>query len=159
LRLKWRLDRKHHLWKEHRLTCTFCQILAGELPGSFIYRDAVVAAFMDIQPVNPGHVLVVPVRHAAYLADVSPEEGAQMFALAQNISAALFRIDIRCEGTNLFLANGAPAGQEVFHAHLHVLPRYRGDGFGFRFGPDYGARPDREWLDALAQQLKSATRI
>ncbi|MFN2196435.1 MAG: HIT family protein [Anaerolineales bacterium] len=139
------------------MICTFCQILSGELPGSFVFRDDVVAAFMDIQPVNPGHVLVVPVRHAAYLADVQPKEGARMFALAQRLSTALFQIDIRCEGTNLFLANGAPAGQEVFHVHLHVLPRYGGDQFGFRFGPGYGVRPAREMLDALAQQLKSAS--
>lgn len=139
------------------MACAFCQILSGELPGSFVYRDTVVAAFMDIQPVNPGHVLVVPVRHAAYLADVQPEEGARMFELAQSLSSALFRIDIRCEGTNLFLANGAPAGQEVFHVHLHVLPRFHGDGFGFRFRPDYGARPVRAVLDALALQLRSAT--
>lgn len=138
--------------------CIFCRILNGEAPGSFVYRDGHVAAFMDIQPVTPGHVLVVPLRHAAYLEDLDPEDGGRMFQVAQKISRALFKCDVRCEGTNLFLANGAAAGQEVFHAHLHVLPRYRGDEFGFRFGPHYGIHPPRAELDALALQVRSALR-
>lgn len=138
--------------------CIFCRILAGQALASFIYRDQIVAAFMDIQPVNPGHVLVTPVRHATYLADLDPEVGAQMFKISQRISAGLFNCGIRCEGTNLFLANGAPAGQEVFHVHLHVFPRYGGDGFGLRFGPAYGTHPPREELEALSQQIRSAMR-
>lgn len=138
--------------------CIFCQILAGEAPASFVYRDEVVAAFLDIQPVNPGHLLIVPVRHATYLADLDEEVGAQMFRIAQKISNALYVTDIRCEANNLFLANGASAGQDVFHVHLHVLPRFRGDGFGFRFGSNYGQRPARNVLDALAMQIRSAVR-
>ena len=138
--------------------CIFCQILNKMAAGSFVYQDERVVAFMDIQPINAGHVLVVPVRHAVYLDDLDPEDGAQMFRVAQQISQALFKSDVRCEGTNLLLANGAPAGQDVFHTHLHVLPRFRGDGFGFRFGPDYGTRPLRAELDALALHLRSALR-
>ncbi len=138
--------------------CIFCQILNKMAAGSFVYQDERVAAFMDIQPINAGHVLVVPVRHVVYLDDLDPEDGAQMFRVAQKISQALFKSDVRCEGTNLFLANGAPAGQDVFHTHLHVLPRFSGDGFGFRFGPKYGTRPLRAELDGLALQLRSALR-
>jgi histidine triad (HIT) family protein len=138
--------------------CIFCQILAGEAPASIIYRDQRVAAFMDIMPVNPGHLLVVPIRHATYLADLDPEDGAQLFRVGQQLTDALFKSGVRCDGSNLFLANGAVAGQEVFHVHLHVLPRYRGDGFGFRFGPDYGRQPPRAELEALAAQLRSAMR-
>jgi histidine triad (HIT) family protein len=139
--------------------CIFCRILGGEAEGSFIYRDDRVAAFMDIQPVNPGHVLVVPIRHAVYLEDLDPEDGAQMFRVAQQISRSLFECSLRCEGTNFFLANGAPAGQDVFHTHLHVLPRYRGDGFGLRFGPHYGIHPQRGELDALSLQIRAALRV
>ena len=61
---------------------------------------------------------------------------------------------VRCEGVNLFVADGEAAGQDVFHVHLHVIPRYAGDGFGFRFGPAYGTRPPREELDRLAEQIR-----
>lgn len=139
--------------------CVFCRILSGQSPASFVCRDEIAAAFMDIQPVNPGHVLVVPVRHYTYLADLDPDIGAHMFRVAQRISTALFNIEVRCEGTNLFLANGATAGQEVFHVHLHVWPRFRGDGFGLRFGPAYGTRPPRAELEALSMQIRSAFRV
>jgi histidine triad (HIT) family protein len=70
--------------------CIFCQILAGEAPASMVYRDQRVAAFMDIMPVNPGHLLVVPIRHATYLADLDPEDGAQLFRVGQQLTDALF---------------------------------------------------------------------
>ena len=88
---------------------------------------------MDIFPVNPGHVLVIPTSHSAFLAELDPEAGAELFRVAQRVAAALRRSDPRCEGVNLFLADGEAAGQEIFHVHLHVIPRQRGDGSGFRF--------------------------
>jgi len=137
-------------------SCIFCDIVGGNAPASIILRDELCTAFMDIQPVNPGHVLVVPNRHATYLADLLPETGGQMFRVAQQIAAALRRSGVRCEGVNLFVADGEAAGQDVFHVHLHVIPRYAGDGFGFRFGPAYGARPPRAELDRLAEQIRHA---
>jgi histidine triad (HIT) family protein len=138
--------------------CVFCRILREEAPASFVYRDERVAAFMDIQPVTPGHLLVVPLNHATYLSDLDLEDGAQLFRVGQQLTAALFASGLRCEGTNFFLANGATAGQDVFHVHLHVIPRFRGDGFGLRFGSDYGLRPPRADLDAQALQIQSALR-
>jgi hypothetical protein len=70
-----------------------------------------------------------------------------MFRTAQKVAAALHASGLGCEGINLFLANGEAAGQEVFHVHLHVVPRFEGDGFGLTFGPDYPDTPDREGLD------------
>jgi histidine triad (HIT) family protein len=137
-------------------TCIFCDILAGVLPSSVVYRDDLCAAFMDIQPVNPGHMLVVPNRHATHLADLDSEVGAQMFRVAQRLAAALRAGDMRCEGVNLFMADGEAAGQEVFHVHLHVFPRYKGDGFGLRFGSHYGERPLRATLDAAARTIRAA---
>ena len=136
--------------------CIFCDILAGKLPSSPVYQDDVCTAFMDIQPVNPGHVLVIPNRHAASLAELDEETGAQMFRVAQRLAQALRRSGIKCEGVNFFLADGAAAFQEVFHVHLHVFPRYPGDGFGLKFGPSYTHKPDREALDAAALQIKAA---
>ncbi len=136
------------------IECLFCRILAGELPGTFVYRDEHVAAFMDIQPVNPGHLLVVPTRHAAQLADLDSAIGGRMMEVAQRMAAALRTSDLRCEGVNLFLADGAAAMQEVFHVHLHVFPRFAGDGFGLRFGPHYAERPSRAELERAGEQLR-----
>jgi diadenosine tetraphosphate (Ap4A) HIT family hydrolase len=141
------------------MSCIFCEILARRAPGSFVGEDEACAAFMDIMPVSPGHVLVVPRRHAANLAGLDPQDGSQLFQMAQKISLALPQAGIRCEGVNLFLADGAAAGQEVFHVHLHVIPRYAGDGFGFRFGPNYGKESPRASLDELAERIRSGLRL
>jgi histidine triad (HIT) family protein len=134
--------------------CVFCRILAGELPASFVLRGERVAAFMDIQPVNPGHVLVIPTRHAASLAELDAGEAAEMMREGRRVAAALRASGIRCEGVNLFLADGEAAGQEVFHAHLHVFPRWPGDGFGFRFGPGYRTLPPRALLEDAATAIR-----
>jgi histidine triad (HIT) family protein len=105
---------------------------------------------MDIQPVNPGHVLVVPLAHAANLAELDEDTGAHLARVLQRLAPIVRRSGVRCEGIDLFLADGEAAGQEVFHVHWHILPRYAGDGFGFRFGPDYGRLPPRAELDRLA---------
>jgi histidine triad (HIT) family protein len=135
--------------------CILCQLLSGELEASVVHRDELCSVFVDIRPVNPGHVLVVPNRHAASLAELEEREGAAIFHLATRMAAALRRTELRCEGVNLFLADGAEAGQEIFHAHLHVFPRYRGDGFGLRFGPHY-QKARRSEMDAVASALRTA---
>jgi histidine triad (HIT) family protein len=135
--------------------CVFCRILAGTDEASFVFRDERVAAFMDIAPVNPGHLLVVPVRHAARLIDLDPPDGVRMFEVAHKAAAALGRAGLKCEGVNLHLADGAAAGQDIMHVHLHVFPRTRGDGFGLRLPPGYGIRPARAELDRLAERIGS----
>jgi histidine triad (HIT) family protein len=136
-------------------TCIFCEIIAGRLPSSFVYRDQTCAAFMDLQPVNPGHLLVIPNQHSASLAEMDLDTGAHIFKIAQELAAAVRKSGLRCEGLNLFLADGELAGQEVFHVHLHVLPRFRGDGFGFRFGPGYPVVREREKLDRDASLIRA----
>jgi histidine triad (HIT) family protein len=134
--------------------CVFCRILAGELPASIAYRDERCVVLMDIQPVNPGHLLVIPVRHGAHLADIDGETAAHLMRVGHRAAAALRESGVQCEGVNFFLADGEAAMQEVFHVHLHVFPRYRGDGFGLTFAPRYHTtRPERAELDALAQSL------
>ncbi len=136
--------------------CIFCAIIAGRAPASVVYRDDLCTAFMDIRPVNPGHVLVIPNRHAASLAELAPDAGERLFCVAQRLAAAMRASGIRCEGVNLFLADGEVAGQEVFHVHLHIIPRYRGDGFGLRFGPEYGRTWPRPELDEVARRIAAA---
>ena len=133
--------------------CIFCQILTGELPSSVVYRDERCVAFLDIHPINPGHVLVVPVRHESELSDLDPTIAGHLMIVAQRIAAALRQSSLRCEGINLLLADGEAAGQEIFHTHVHVVPRYVGDDFGFRHGLAEGD-PTREDLDATAAQIR-----
>jgi histidine triad (HIT) family protein len=101
-------------------------------------------------------VLVVPNQHSANLSELDEATGAQLFHTAKRLAETLRRSGIRCQGVNLFLADGQAAGQEVFHVHLHILPRFAGDGFGFRFGPDYAHRPSRDELDEIARRLREA---
>ena len=137
------------------MTCVFCRIVAGELPGTFVYRDERCAAFMDIKPVNPGHLLVVPLHHATHLADLDGAAAAHLMEVGHRLAGALRGSGLRCEGVNFFLADGAAAGQEVFHVHLHVLPRFQGDGFGLRFGPNHVERSRAE-LEQSAGQILGA---
>lgn len=134
--------------------CIFCKIINNKAAASIVYQDEYCLAFMDIQPVTAGHVLVVPRKHVIGLKDLSPEVGGHLFQVGQKIAAGLRKSHIRCEGINFFLADGAVAFQTVFHVHLHVIPRFEGDGFRLMFGPDYRKLPDRSELDRLADDLK-----
>lgn len=134
-------------------SCVFCQIIEGTVSSSMVYEDEICLAFMDIQPVNPGHVLVVPKLHFENLSDLPAHIGSHLFQVAQRISLCLPKSQVKCEGINLFLAHGEAAGQEVFHFHLHIIPRFAGDEFGFRFGPNYANLPERRDLDLVAAQI------
>ena len=133
----------------------FPKILNGEIPASFVYRDHWVSAFMDVQPVTPGHVLVVPNKAATTLSELDPEYGARMFQVGQAIAASIRASSIKAEGVNLFLADGVAAGQTVFYLHLHVMPRFKGDGFSMQFPPDYNERPDRSELEDHAALISA----
>lgn len=134
--------------------CIFCKIINRELPASIIHEDDQVIAFMDIQPVNPGHILVVPKIHREFIAELDEDLTSGMFNVAAKINRALRKSDIRSEGINYFLADGKAAGQEVFHTHLHIFPRFRNDGFGLRFGERYSVLPDRKELDEVCTSIK-----
>jgi len=136
--------------------CVFCKLLAGELEVTVVHRDGLCTAIMDIQPITPGHMLVIPNRHATYLSDLVEDEGAQMFRIAHRLAAAVRHSGVKCEGVNLFLADGEAAGQEVFHTHLHVFPRFAGDGFGLQLPSDYTHRPERTELDQIAERIQAA---
>jgi histidine triad (HIT) family protein len=134
--------------------CIICKLLSGELEVTFVHQDELCSAFMDLHPINPGHMLVVPNRHAPHVKDLTKEEAAQIFRLARRLATALRASGLKCEGVNFFLADGEAAGQEVFHAHLHIFPRYRGDGFSLTLPPGYGPDADREGLNEAAQKIR-----
>ena len=131
--------------------CVFCLILAGELPASFVHEDDRVVAFMDLNPITPGHMLVIPRTHAPALADLKPRDGKRMFSVAAQLASSLRRTSLRTEGINLFLADGEAAGQEVFHAHLHVIPRHENDGVIIT--GDFTIHQDRDVLEQHAAMI------
>ena len=124
----------------------FSKILAGELPAEFLYRDELVSAFMDIQPITRGHALVIPNTPAKGLSELPPKTGAHMFQIGQRIADAIKKSALPSEGINLFLADGVAAGQTVFHVHLHVFPRFKQDGFKWELPERYFSPPPREEL-------------
>ena len=132
--------------------CVFCHIVAGDSPASVLYQDDLVIAFMDTRPVNSGHLLVIPLVHATYLADLDERAGMRMFAVAQRMAQAVRDSDVRSEGVNLHLADGVAAGQEVFHAHLHVIPRFEGDPATFT--ANWGVPPSRTELNSVAEDIR-----
>ncbi|ASK28713.1 HIT family protein [Chryseobacterium sp. T16E-39] len=136
--------------------CIFCKIINRELPASIIHEDDHVIAFMDIQPVNPGHILVVPKVHKELIAEVDEDLTSRMFKIAAKINRAIRKSNIHSEGINYFLADGEAAGQEVFHTHLHIFPRFRNDGFGLRFSENYTQLPQREELDEICVTIKES---
>lgn len=110
-------------------SCIFCKIIEGSVPSAKIYEDEHVYAFMDIMPVSKGHVLLIPKKHEENLYNLSEEEAANLFSVAPKIARAL-KDEFKPAGMNLLQNNGAPAGQSVFHFHLHFIPRYdETDGF------------------------------
>jgi histidine triad (HIT) family protein len=111
---------------------------------------------MDIRPITPGHVLVVPLAHASDLANLEPATGGHLFTVAQDLAAAIREAGLKADGINLFLADGEAAGQEVFHVHLHVFPRFAGDGFGLRLPLNYGEPVPRERLDREAAAIAAS---
>jgi histidine triad (HIT) family protein len=123
--------------------CIFCEIVAGARPAAIVYRDELVLAFLDHAPRNPGHVLIVPVVHAADLVSTPAATAARMTVVAQRIARAIRRADLRADGFNFIANTGGAAGQMVFHAHLHVMPRVAGDA-------GLGAPRERVAMDVLA---------
>lgn len=134
--------------------CIFCQIVAGESPASTFYRDELVLGLMTIGPVNDGHAMIIPKQHATYLADLDEATGQHLFTITQRTAAAIRACGLRCEGVNLFLADGEAAFQEVFHLHMHVFPRFAGDSF--RLDADWSYQPSRHVLDAAASAIQTA---
>lgn len=116
--------------------CLFCKIIAKEIPSSGVYEDEHVVAFLDIHPVHPGHVLVVPKRHSESLHDAEPETLHRLIEVTQKIARAVL-VATGAVGFNLEQNNGSVAGQVIPHLHLHVIPRFENDGLKHWPGGSY----------------------
>jgi len=134
--------------------CIFCKILRKEIPSTVIYEDDLVMAFMDVMPVNAGHVLIIPKEHQQFISDVSPEASSRMFEVARKIDSSIRESGIHCDALNLMLSDGEAASQEVFHTHLHVIPRYEGDGVRFHYPNKTGEMAPSDELIAAAGKIK-----
>ncbi|MBI2636869.1 MAG: HIT family protein [Parcubacteria group bacterium] len=129
--------------------CVFCKIVTGGIPSHKVYEDDSVLAFLDRSPVNPGHTLVIPKEHHRDLLDTPPELGAKLMNAIQKIAPAILA-GVGADSFNLGVNNGAGAGQIVFHAHLHIMPRFRDDGHQLW----HGRQADQNELAKVAEDIK-----
>jgi len=141
---------------ESSTDCIFCRIVNKQIPSTIVYEDKEIIAFLDIRPINPGHTLVIPKHHSAGLDDLDPELGGRLFQVAGRIATALRKSDIRSEGINVWLADGKAAFQEIPHIHIHVIPRFEGDGLRIQAGPDYGTTPPAEEMQEQGKKIRQA---
>jgi histidine triad (HIT) family protein len=130
--------------------CIFCRIVSGQIPATRVYEDETVLAFMDIGQVNPGHVLVTVKRHVENLYALDDTQGAAVQRAAAAIARAL-RDAFAPQGLSVYQANGAAAGQTVFHYHVHLVPRHAGDGMALTWPVK---NPPRAELEEHAARIR-----
>lgn len=133
--------------------CIFCDIANGQEPASFVYRDDITLAFMDISSLNTGQVVVIPREHFPCLVDMDEATGKYFFTVTTRVCQAIRKSGIPCDGINLFLADGEAANQEVFHVHFLVIPRIKNDSM--KITGDW-TNQERHELDKLAEKLQQA---
>jgi histidine triad (HIT) family protein len=129
--------------------CIFCKIVAGELPATIVGEDERTISFMDIAPATRGHALVIPREHSPDLLSVGDEDLTAVSLAAKRL-AGQAKQRLGADGVNLLNACGAVAFQSVFHFHVHVIPRYEGDGLRLPWTPAPG---DAQQIAAAAQEL------
>ncbi len=137
--------------------CTFCSLIAGAAEVSVCYEDAQAIAFLDIQPVNVGHLLVAPREHYESLVDLPYELGRHLYDVAMRLVPVVRKI-AGTDGLNLVVNSGSAAGQDVFHYHIHIIPRYKNDGFDIPLPFPGSTMPDRTVLDATAARIIAVMR-
>jgi histidine triad (HIT) family protein len=132
--------------------CVFCKLRDGQIPSMKIFEDDMTIAFMDINPINSGHCLVITKAHAANLYEAELPDLEAAIATAQRVALAI-RDGLKPDGLNMLQANGPAAFQSVLHFHLHLIPRWNNDGKGF----DWPLAPgDRTQIQAVGVRLREA---
>jgi len=131
--------------------CVFCKIVARQIPATLVHEDADTLAFMDIGQVNPGHVLVACKAHVENIYGLQEAQAAAVFQAAAKVARAI-RAAFDPPGLSVYQANGTPAGQTVFHFHVHVLPRHDADGMQLVWPVK---NPPREKLEEYAAQIRA----
>ncbi len=139
--------------------CIFCSIVNEQAQANLVYKDSLCMAFMDLYPMRPGHVLVIPRQHVTYLTDLDKASRSHLFEVANQIVLAQKACGIPCDGNNIFINDGPAANQHVPHVHVHVLPREQGDlhktalAFTTRYLNYFGQQSKRKKLQLLADQI------
>ena len=131
--------------------CVFCRIVAKTIPATVVHEDEHTLAFMDIGQVNPGHVLVALKAHAENIFALQDAQAAALFRSAARVARAI-RAAFEPEGLSVYQANGSAAGQTVLHFHLHLVPRYQGDGMALTWPVK---NPPREKLVDYADKIRA----
>jgi len=131
--------------------CVFCKIVAGQIPSTRVFEDEHTLAFMDLGQVNPGHVLVAVKKHAENLYALDDIQAAAVARACTRVARAI-RDAFKPEGMSVYQANGKPAGQTVFHYHVHLLPRHAGDGMELTWPVK---NPPREQLEDYAAKIRA----
>lgn len=129
--------------------CIFCKIAAGEIPSETLYEDEEFRVILDLGPATRGHALILPKDHAADLYDLPEETAAKAMRLAKKMALQL-KSKLGCDGLNLVQNNGETAGQTISHFHVHLIPRYAGDGQRINWVP---SKPSREELEAVRKEI------
>ena len=130
--------------------CVFCKIVAGDIPSFTLFEDDATLAFMDINPANEGHALVIPKEHAIDLYEISDETLTRTIVTAKKVAGALART-LNPDGLNLVQCNGRAAAQSVMHFHVHVLPRVNDDRLAMNWGLKLG---DIDAIGRMAERIR-----
>ena len=131
--------------------CIFCKIANGEIPSATLYEDEDFRVILDLGPASKGHALILPKEHAANIYEISDDMAAKAMILAKKMATKMTEA-LKCDGFNIVQNNGEPAGQTVFHFHMHLIPRYEGDQVGITWKP--GTLTD-EVKNEILEKLKS----
>lgn len=132
--------------------CIFCKIAAGEIPSRTIYEDDSFRVIMDISPASKGHSIIIPKNHAKDLFEFSDEDAGKIFVVAKKVAAAMKDV-LKCDGFNILQNNGEIAGQTVFHLHVHLIPRYKGDTIDIKWKHDL--KFSDEEMDRLREAIQA----
>ncbi len=135
------------------MDCIFCKIVAGEIPSVKVYEDDSVLAFMDINPLNNGHLLIIPKAHAATIHEISEADFLAVMSATHRLAAAV-REALNPDGINLLQLNGKAANQVVPHLHVHIVPRWSGDGLTVSQWNLVSG--DMERIKGVAEQIQKA---
>lgn len=138
-----------------RETCIICRIIANKVPAYKIYEDDMALAILDVNGANPGHCFVMPKNHYPIIEQVPDEELTNLFSVANRISSSIFE-NLKAQGTNIFVANGVPAGQTVAHFMIHVIPRKDNDKVNLQWKPKQLTEEEMSTVELkLKEQVKN----
>jgi len=133
------------------MDCLFCKIIKGDIPSAKVYEDEYSFAFLDIKPINLGHTLLVPKKHFTNLYEMPDEVLAELAPIIKKLGIAI-KNAVSADGINIGMNNDSAAGQLVFHAHIHIMPRFKNDGHEHWSGTPY--KNDAE-MNRVAENISS----